>query len=144
MNDIYPLLGGTQAATSDELHSKLRKELIRIVEIADKRLAALDQCRIERDAAVQRYEDKRLEVANVCKDRASAEKNLAEARAETEAWIAKWKVQENYRIRCATQAAQIARLRESLEWVVDLLEGLQIGEDNCRRARTILAETAPL
>ncbi len=108
-------------------------------------LVALRKMTAERDAAVQRYEDKRLEVANVCRDRASAEKKLAEARAELEAWIAKWKVQEDYRIRCATQADQIARLRDSLESCVERIVidiGPSAGE--AAAALIVLKETAPL
>ncbi len=121
--------------------------------------------RAERDAAVKRFEDKRLEVHNVCKDRAAAEKKLAElqaeinrvievsdkrlialdqARNETEAWIAKWKVQEDYRIRCATQADQIARLRESLESCVErIVSDIGPSAGEAAAALIVLKETAP-
>ncbi len=99
----------------------------------------LQAVQAERDKAVQRYEDKRLEVHNVCKDRAAAEKKLASANAQVEAWIAKWKVQEDYRIRCATQAYQITRLRKALEWA---LTGDATDDHAFESAHAILAETA--
>ncbi len=125
----------------------------------------LEQCRIDRDAAVQRYEDKRLEVANVCRDRAAAEKKLAgamemigremaerdewkarceAAKKETEDWIAKWRIQEDYRIRCATQADQIARLRGSLESCVErIVSDIGPSAGEAAAALIVLKETAP-